>query len=307
LKIKTQEYGESYEIAATMNNLALCLKNLKKFEEAEKYYKKTMELMISVFGEDHSEVQVLKGNIANFYQATGQKEKAHELIKDAIDKGDSDENIKAQLLLNMGESLYNKHDIEGAIKNFKDALEIRERLSTKKETDNDIAKINTSLAKAYIEKKDFETAISLLKSSLEIIKFNYGEKHPNYINALTSLANTYFRQNKLKDAEKLFKEIIKEKLELNDDENSMVAIYQNYSVVLMQIGNFKESEEYFNKVLSTLEKQEENSEKHSKIKSCMNSIASCQIKQGDLKIQEALETYSKIDKFYAKLKETETV
>jgi hypothetical protein len=35
LKIKIKEYGEnSYEITPTMNSLAICLKNLKKYTEA---------------------------------------------------------------------------------------------------------------------------------------------------------------------------------------------------------------------------------------------------------------------------------
>jgi hypothetical protein len=50
--------------------------------------------------------------LAAFYQSTGEKEKAVDIMKDSIqkisEKSDSDPVVKLQLIINMAESLFSK-------------------------------------------------------------------------------------------------------------------------------------------------------------------------------------------------------
>ncbi|MGQ9644375.1 MAG: tetratricopeptide repeat protein, partial [Ignavibacterium sp.] len=61
-------------------------------------------------------------------------------------------------------------------------------------------------SKILIEKKEYNRAEDLLKSSLSVYKNNYDSEHPNIVSAYAELGVVKFHQKKYSEAEKLLVE-----------------------------------------------------------------------------------------------------
>jgi len=175
---------EKDRVIGTLGNLYFVL---KKYREAEKYYKAVLEEYVKK--EDSRVVGVLN-NLANLYYVKGEYKKAEEMYKEclslAMDKGDEDVMINVLTALS---SLYmDLNEYEKAESCLLDAL----RIESKRKSDKPsvaVASLLNNLGFVYSKAKDYEKAERFYKEALRI--YNQLDDVKGVIAVLNNLSSIY--------------------------------------------------------------------------------------------------------------------
>ena len=99
-----------------------------------------------------------------------------------------------------------------------------------------------NLAIVYTTLEKFQLAESSLKNAIAKQQTVLGSLHPDVCQSMCALANAYSIQDKLVEAEKLFKECLVMQKSLGNDHPHVLTTKINYSVLLMKTGRIQEYE-----------------------------------------------------------------
>ncbi len=197
--------GENLEYAATANSLAQIYVLNSEFQKGEFYYLKVKEIRKTLLGENTIEYASIINNLGGLYYRTGKYTEAE--------------------------------------KNFKQAIEICEKL---KAYTRDYAEFSQNLAALYEVLDQHNNAEDLYLKSLAIMKNLLGEEHPGYLNTLTNLADVYRRMGQYKKAEDFFLQIIaSRKKVLGDNHPDYAESLADLASVYEDIGSYKKAEFFY--------------------------------------------------------------
>ena len=151
------------DIATALNNLAECFKHSEKYDLAEKYFKKALQVLLTFYGDNHIDVAYAYYNLAGLYLTLGRSAESEE--------------------------------------NFNQSLKIMETTLGPNHPRVTIALNN--LAEFYKSSNQLDKAENLWKNSLKLNEENLSPDHPDLSSSLNFLGSFYLSENRMDEAEPL--------------------------------------------------------------------------------------------------------
>lgn len=192
-------YGErAVEICSALNQIGNSLMNLKKYNEAKEYFKKSCEIRLKFYGEKNIYTAISMRNLANTYleidteetikNASELFEKVHEIKLELFNDADN-QSVVAQSWLDLGRVEEAKQNLHDALIKYKFAEEIYLRYKV----DIDMAICYLCLGRILSKLKKIKEAKNYLVLGEKLfIKVGYTNQHPFRIeikNLLDKLQN----------------------------------------------------------------------------------------------------------------------
>ena len=236
---KSKEKGLQIE---KMEDVAQCLEQLSRYDEAELKYRAAMDLKYSGYENQlpHSYIA-----LARIEEAKQQYSEAQELLNKAIvtnnQYNNSNQETYAFILNNRGILLHHQNHFDEAITSFNKSLEIRERLFGN--NSREYAQTCNGLGNTYHLVGNNKSAISYFQRTYKIEIAEYGGNHPTVAATLVNMANCYSDQGQyikanslLEDAEKILEGFTKGHV--------IESVYSNQAINLIELAQFEAAETY---------------------------------------------------------------
>jgi len=222
--------------------LGVFLKIYARWETAEIFLKKSMEIFARLQGRNHPDFITLKHDLAELYRDKGEYEKAEPLYEEVLhiqDTKDSyvDSGEKGTTLNNLGLLHKQKGNYAKAKHLYLRALALRKK--AKGDNHPDVAQTMNNLANLYNELGEKEEALTLYQNSLKIRERWYGPDHPKVATALINLAAFQFENKKISQAEHDCTRALK------IVQSSLGSKHPALSSPLVTLGNIEESRSHF--------------------------------------------------------------
>ncbi|MBL6446305.1 CHAT domain-containing protein [Fulvivirga sp. 29W222] len=170
LNLSIKLYGEnSMETAEIYNNIGLVFRSMNDYDAAMLYYSKTYDIVNELQPENYYVLSIIKNNISRIYDQQGEPEKALKLVNEAIALNERSGQDNPSLLNNRGLILLSLKDYKGALKNYMEALSMRQESMPENHPQiaysyELIGKVNLKLGKIDASEKSFLKALEILES-----------------------------------------------------------------------------------------------------------------------------------------------
>ena len=190
---------EMDRLLGTLGNLYMVL---KKYREAEHYYKRVLE-MYKKSGDERILGVML--NLANLYYVRGEYKKAEESLKECLSLSlDKNEEITENALLILSSLYLDLNEFEKAESCLIDVLRI-EHARAKKEPERlrSVASIVNNLGFVYSRSKNFEKAEKFYKEALRI--YNELNDVKGVVTALNNLCSVYITTENFEKAKEILR------------------------------------------------------------------------------------------------------
>ena len=256
------------------NELGGFLYNASLYNEAESFYRLSINIIEKSTGKNHPDMASSLNNLAALLQATNRFEEAESLYKKALkiskeSLGKNHPNV-ALNLNNLAELLKVTNSLSEAESLFREALKVSEE-SLGQNHPNVALNLN-NLAELYRITDRLNEAESLFRRGLKIYEKSLGENHPNVAMILNNLAQLLQATNRFEEAEALMKRA------LNIDEEGLG---KNHPKVAICLGNLAELYRVTDRLSETeslmkraLKINEESLvEDHSQVAICLSNLA----------------------------------
>lgn len=247
----------SGELAEAYTLLGIAKSDLGKFDESEILFSKAQKIRRNLFGEVSFEFAESTQNLASHFQDQGEYHLADSLYKRVLEINrqlypDGDPNL-TESMTDLGAFLRLNDQDEEAEKLLREALEIQKEIYDGRHLE--IASTQKSLASVLRAKKEYDEAEILYWDALATRRQLLGNNHTAVANILDSHSKLksyigqddstlIFQAESLKIMENIF----------GDEPNGRVApYYNNYGMLLKDLGKLDEALEYLKKAISILE------------------------------------------------------
>ena len=169
---------------------------LDDYSKALDYFKKSLNLDLSFFGENHPEVASGYYNIGYVYFAQGDYSKAleyfEEVLKIRLSVYGENHSRVASVYNDIGEIYSVQGDDFKALDYFKKSLKIV--LSVYGENHSQVSSIYDHIGEVYFAQKDYSKALYYFEESLKIRLSLFGENHPEVALSYYSIGSLYIIQ-----------------------------------------------------------------------------------------------------------------
>jgi tetratricopeptide (TPR) repeat protein len=270
-----KQYGFELETAALLlSRTGYYLKERGQYSEAEPLYKKALELLQRLLGEEHPDVATSYNNLAGLYKSQGRYSEAEPLYKKTLELrqrllGEEHPDV-ATSYNNLALLYYYQGRYSEAEPLYKKALELRQRLLG--EEHPDVATSYNNLALLYYSQGRYSEAEPLYKKALELLQRLLGEEHPSVATSYNNLAGLYKSQGRYSEAEPLYKKALELRQRLLGEEHPSVATsYNNLAGLYKSQGRYSEAEPLYKKALEL--RQRLLGEEHPSVATSYNNLA----------------------------------
>jgi len=209
LTIREKLNPEGWDLSFTQEKLASLYMDRGNYAKAVTFYERSLNITKKQKNEGMFNARRAPriANLANAYEALGERDKAGGLYSEAlvgafIVSGKTHPTT-AKIFSSIGWFHLEDKNLEKAELAFLKALEIEETVLG--EDHYRVALTLTGLSELYMLEGDLEKAEQLLKRIIEIRKNSYGENHLNTASSYHKLGYNYLIQNDLANAHKYFK------------------------------------------------------------------------------------------------------
>jgi tetratricopeptide (TPR) repeat protein len=228
-----------------------------RFKEAERLYRRALDIREKTLGKEHPDTITTLDNLARVLDDKGDYEEAEKLYRRALEifeKTLGKEHPNTATTLNsLAILLRHKGNYEEAEKLFRRALEISEKILGK-EHPNTATTLN-NLANLLYDKGDYEEAERLFRRALEIRGKTLGKEHPDTATVLNNLALLLHHKGDYEEAEKLYRRAleIREKT-LGKEHPNTATTLNNLALLLDDIADYEGAEQLYRRALAIDEK-----------------------------------------------------
>jgi len=223
VKLLESQAPDSVELALARRELGYTYALSGALKQAGPLYKQAMKTIASKLGQDHLEMGVSWGQIAELQEAKGQYEQAEPTYSKALailEKELGDEHPELDHILEKLAGL------NGELEEDEKAAALYGRLCAIREkslgaTHPKLAMALQNLAEAYRLQGQYEAAEESYNKALAIMEANHGKEHPAVAAILQELAKLCFRQKKNDEGEALQKratEIFEKSIQGQEDD-----------------------------------------------------------------------------------------
>jgi serine/threonine-protein kinase len=291
--IEIQHINNDPNVGVNYNNLALLMHEMNRYEEADEYFKKSLDILQDAYGEVHPEVATTYYNYGQLQRDVDNIDEAIEIHKKvlSLDRqlyGDEHPNIAYSLngLASMMDKTGNTAEAE---KLYRQALLLRRKLLGKEHPD--VGYSLNNLGRALVKRGAFDEAEKLFFEALDIHRRGNGENHPAVARTLKNIGSSYYHQKKYLLSKDYLQQAIDICLHAVGEQHFTTAnTMRVYSRTLAALGEDKQAIDIAKTALETAIALL--GEKHSFTKSCRKNLADIYRVQGDEKSAEALLTLS---------------
>ena len=248
---------ETEEIAALSANLAFIYDVQGDYGKAEEYYRKALEIVGKILGQEHPDTATIYNNLALVYQAQGYYRKAEEYYRKALkvmEKILGQEHPDTATIYNNLAGVYQAQgDYGRAEEYYRKALKITEKILGQEHPDT--AMTYDNLARVYKAQGDYGKAEEYFIKALRIREKVLGQEHPDTAATYNNLAVVYRTQGDYRKAEKFYQKDLEitEKV-LGQEHPSTATTYNNLAGLYQNQGDYGKAEEFFIKALRIREK-----------------------------------------------------
>ena len=244
------------------------------YDQAEPWYKKSLEITRSRLGEEHPDVADSLNNLALLYYSMGRYQEAEPLIVQALEMrmqllGQNHPDVATSLnnLAVLYQLMGRYHQAEPL---YQKALEMTKQLLGQNHPS--VAQTLNNLANLYYSMGRYQKAEPLFVQALEIRKQLLGQDHPSVAQTLNNLAFLYNAQGRYDQAEPLYQqalELLKQQLGQNhpDVANSL----NNLAILYKSMGHYQQAEPLLQQALEI--RKQLLGQNHPDVASSLNSLA----------------------------------
>lgn len=175
-------------------------------DEAEKQYKKALELAASNYGKNSIEYADILLRQATLAKDKGAYNVSEPLFKQALGLVENNSMAAAAIYNNLGILLQQMGRLDEAQKQFELALAIYK--GSNQGSNIDYVLTQENLATLYSLKGDSRKALQLLEETVELNKQIFGTESPNYATSLHNYASLLQNEKRTKEAKSLFEEAL---------------------------------------------------------------------------------------------------
>jgi len=279
---EAESFGEADQrLAVTLNNLASLYETQGRYAEAERLYRRSLEIYEKALGPDHPSVGTLLNNLGELYRAQGRYAETEPLFRRSLA-------IREKVLgpdhPDIGTTLNNLALLYKAQGRYAETESLHQRSLSiaEKALGPDHPKVwaaLNNLAALYEMQGRYAEAEPLFRRSLTIREKALGPDHPNVAMALNNLAALYESQGRYAEAEPLFRRslAIREKALGPDHPNVGTALNNLAGLYETQV-RYAEAEPLYRRSLSVAEKAL--GPDHPKVGTALNNLAELYRAQG---------------------------
>ncbi|MCG8407718.1 MAG: serine/threonine-protein kinase [Phycisphaerales bacterium] len=255
LDVLKQALGDHHpDVAKSMNAHGLILKAMGRYDEAEQWYRKALELQQALSGQDAAVAEVMN-NLGVLLKKKGEWEEAESLYRRALTvrrKLPGRDRDVATTMTNLAAILKNKGGHTQAESLYREALEIFRGLDGERLR---VASCLNNLALLLRETGDGDEAESLLREALAIRRETYGKEHPDVATAMHNLALVLRSQERYSEAESLYREVLTLRRKILPENHPYLAVtLNNLAELLVAQGEFEAAERHCREALDIRQK-----------------------------------------------------
>ncbi len=249
LATRRKVLGEDHpDTLASISSAGALLWEQGKPDQAEVYFRETLEKRRRLLGDDHESTLEALSNLGIVLDEQGKLDQAEQIFRQALEKltrlhGEQHPGA-LQLLNNLGLLLREKDNPAEAEKYLRQAVD-RSRKALGDENENTLNAIN-NLGLVLQDLGKMDQAEALLREGLDITRRVAGEEHPDTITAINNLGVFMLRQRKWSQAEPFLREAL-EKLP-----RVMGPEHPNTLLTIISMGGLLDSEGKFAAALDYL-------------------------------------------------------
>ncbi len=291
---------DSSESALLLNNLGFYLKERAQLGEAERLYRRSLEIAEKLYGPEHPSVAARANNIGTVLLAKRDLEGALRYTQRALVIGEKvygpEHSEVAAYANNIGQILQAKGDLEGALRYSRQALEIDEKVHGPEHPN--VATFASNIGQILQAKGDLEDALRYTQQGLEIGEKVYGTEHPNVATFANNMGQILQAKGDLEGALCYAQRALEIDEKVYGPEHPNVARdASNIGLILNDKADLEEALRYALRALEIDEKVY--GPEHPKVAICANNIGLILKNKGDLEgalryTQRALEIGEKV-------------
>ncbi|NJO91286.1 MAG: tetratricopeptide repeat protein [Chloroflexia bacterium] len=249
--------SKSSSLASGYNNIGLIYSKLGRYELANEYFFKSIDICLKLNGEGNSYLVLANCylNLGDSYKNTGEvgdilvyTKKAFDIIMELY--GAENPN-STRFYHKMGMAhIFSDGDLDKALGYFKKGLELTKRRDPKSSL---LSAINNNIGIIYKQKGEYELALSYYQSALEVFTSQNIEKHKGVAIACNNIGALYVLLEDYGKAIQYLARSIQIKTELfGEDYKEIADSYENLGSIQGTKGDYRKAEEYFQKSLDIL-------------------------------------------------------
>jgi CHAT domain-containing protein/tetratricopeptide (TPR) repeat protein len=278
-KVVTSEHPV---VIKSLNLLAEMYKQNRQFDEAEKKYRRVLEIFEGKYGRKHYTVAATIGNIAKFYTSTGRRRMAEPLYLEALDIYKQVYGTEHASVVTMMYNIALLYDSMGRLSDaepmYKKAIALAEKVHGKDHPT--VASGLNNLGLLYYTSGRYDEVEPYYRRAWEIYEKAYGREHAAVSTALNNLALLFTARGMFGEAEFFYKQAIEldEKL-FGPDHANLASDLNNLATLYKGLGRLSEAEPLFKRALEINEK---NLGKHPALAANYNNLALVYFLKGQL-------------------------
>jgi len=256
-EIKRYCHGEtSVEYATSLNNIGTVDFHLERYDDAQKMYLLALNIRREKLGVEHFTVGQIQSNVGDVYFKTHRYTDAAIAYREAIrifrSDGKSCSDITgakcshiAKCLCALADTYRNDGKWDLALETYTDSYQIYIKDARRGQRSLETASVLEGLGNVFVEKKDYEGAMTNFKVSYDTTVALLDEKHPLVAKRLENIARTFNLRNDFHEASRLFKSVLTSKrLRLGEDSVEVAITLENLARSLTREGLYEEAMSY---------------------------------------------------------------
>jgi tetratricopeptide (TPR) repeat protein len=280
--------------AACQHNIGSVYYRQGEYARAMEGYRKALDILRAVYGEQDPNVATCYNNIADVYRGQGEYAKALEGYRKALEillvvNGGEQHPSIAICYRNIAGVYFAQGDSARALAGFRKALEIR-RAVYGGERHRDVATSYMDIAIIQHIRGEFTQALEGYRKALDIARVIDGERHPDVATCYNNSADIYDRQGEYARALEGYRKALEIRLAVYGERHPDVATcYHNIAHVYCEQGEYARALENNQKALDI--RLAVHGDRHPAVALSYNNIATVYDGQGDY--ARALEAHRK--------------
>jgi serine/threonine-protein kinase len=289
--INIQIKNNNPEVGINYNNLALLMHEMNRYEEADLYFKKSLEILQEAYGDIHPEVATTLYNYGQLKRDMDQIDEAIDIHRrvlklDILLYGEEHPNV-AYSLNGLASVLDKTGKTAEAEKLYHQALDLRRKLLGNEHPD--VAYSLNNLGRIIIKRKAYKKAENLFFEALEIHRKANGENHPAVARTLKNIGASYYHQKRYPLSKKYSNQALEMCLRILGEKHFTTAnTMRSLSRTMSAMGEYDQALHLAETALNTA--TELLGQTHSFTKSCRKNLAQIHRDRGDIETAEALLT-----------------
>ncbi len=279
LSIREKDPGEDHmDLITTMNNLAFLYMKTEKFREAETLYRQVLELRKTTLEDHHPDIETSSDNLQQLFIGEGNLRKRQDRFDEAIAAYlkalgiMKNSRAEAAEIASLEETLavlsVRTGALDEAISYYENVISFHAQVSWGPTIEYALS--TRDLARVYIRMEQYEKAIPLYGSVLEIQSEGLDSDDPELIrsmteqaSAMTSLAKSCLESGRTEDAVPLFAGVIeiREKTGMGNGPAQAVRM-NNLASLLIDLERYEEAEQLYIEALGILKRSPDKGGSH---------------------------------------------